>query len=51
MFANKWHIYGTYLNGLGSRIVNIDHYSIDIASKGHIYLLTIKTDRGRLVGL
>lgn len=40
---------GTLLNGLGARIVRVDHYSVDVLPEGHIVVIHHK-DRPGVIG-
>ncbi|WP_042224398.1 phosphoglycerate dehydrogenase [Oceanobacillus manasiensis] len=37
--SEKRSVAGTLLNGLGPRIVKVDHYSVDVTPKGHILII------------
>lgn len=45
---NKRSASGTLLNGLGSRIVKIDEYSIDLNPKGHMLLIQHRDQPGMI---
>ncbi|WP_077297019.1 phosphoglycerate dehydrogenase [Virgibacillus pantothenticus] len=37
--SKKRSVAGTLLNGLGPRIVKVDHYSVDVTPKGHLLVI------------
>src|SRR5690625_543939 len=46
--SRKRRVSGTLLNGLGSRIVRIDDYSMDVVSEGHLLLVHHKDQPGAI---
>ncbi|MEN2767830.1 phosphoglycerate dehydrogenase [Ornithinibacillus xuwenensis] len=47
--STKRNVSGTLLNGLGARIVKIDHFSVDVTPKGHIIVIH-HTDQPGVIG-
>ncbi|WP_337969828.1 phosphoglycerate dehydrogenase [Virgibacillus salexigens] len=44
--SEKRSVAGTLLNGLGPRIVKMDHYSVDVTPKGHLLVIHHKDQPG-----
>lgn len=44
--SEKRSVSGTLLNGLGPRIVKVDHYSVDVTPKGHLLVIHHKDQPG-----
>ncbi|MBT2214761.1 phosphoglycerate dehydrogenase [Virgibacillus dakarensis] len=46
--SGKRKVAGTLLNGLGARIVKVDHYSMDVVPEGHMVLIHHKDQPGAI---